>query len=167
MLRIFTATPIVLFCLWLTGCAGIPEDDAVGARPVGELRCESFFIYDLCVADLDRNGDVDYMYFDDSREIFMFEPTMRADLARVLPFHPCAIPMSDNNRRYSSQLLYSDSLSFSQRLSVKAKLAVSYRAAQPAVSACNTVEDERSPPTDTSPFGMDESWGENWDEGAS
>jgi hypothetical protein len=147
----------LLFALCLGGCAGTPELN----RPPGIQGCESFFIYVLCVSDLDENGQVDYMYFDDSRDIFMYEETMLAQLEGVLPFHDCAIPMSKSTRDYSSQLLYDEALGLAERLRLKGKLIMNYRAAQPAVDACHSASHNNSDYSDD-PFPIDE----EWDEGA-
>ncbi|EED33538.1 hypothetical protein NOR53_717 [gamma proteobacterium NOR5-3] len=147
---------LLTLALWLSACASNPDD----ARPPGKEHCESFFIYVLCISDLDADGQVDYMYFDDTREIFMYADSMLSRLKTVLPLHACAIPMSASTRDYSSQLLYSDDLSLSARLAVKAKLAVSYRAAQPAVDACNASLNPGAAPAETQqrPFDDDDDW---------
>ncbi|EAQ96945.1 hypothetical protein [Congregibacter litoralis] len=151
--RFFTA---VLFALGLSACVSTPED----SRPPGVERCESFFIYVLCISDLDADGRVDYMYFDDTREIFMYADSLLNELETVLPLHACAIPMSESTRDLSSQLLYSDDIGLSARLAVKAKLAVSYRAAQPAVDACNAAlnPSTQTPAAEERPFDDDDDW---------
>jgi hypothetical protein len=149
-------TTILLLVLWLGACASTPGN----VRPPGKEHCESFFIYVLCISDLDADGQVDYMYFDDTREIFMYADHMLSQLNDVLPLHACAIPMSDRTRDYSSQLLYGDDLGISARLVVKGKMAVSYRAAQPAVDACYTSLDPDPASTETQerPFDDDDDW---------
>jgi hypothetical protein len=147
----------LLLALSVAGCAPTPER----TPPPGTSSCESFFIYVLCIADLDADQRVDYMYFDDTREIFMYEASMAQALGSVLPFHACAIPMSRSTRDYSSQLLYDETLSIADRLRIKGQLILNYRAAQPAVDACNTnsAGDQMEAPE---PFLTDE----DWDEGA-
>jgi hypothetical protein len=147
-----------MLVLWLSACASTRDD----VRPPGKEHCESFFVYVLCISDLDADGQVDYMYFDDTREIFMYADTMLSRLNNVLPLHACAIPMSESTRDYSSQLVYSEDLSISARLAVKAKLAVSYRAAQPAVDACAAAlnPDSASEKTPERPFDDDDDWEE-------
>lgn len=102
---------------------------------------------------------VDYMYFDDTREIFMYEASMARALGPVLPFHACAVPMSRSTRDYSSQLLYDDNLSLADRLRIKGQLILNYRAAQPAVDACNT-DSTRDQDKTPEPFIVDEDWDE-------
>lgn len=149
---------ILLLVLWLGACASTPDD----VRPPGKEHCESFFIYVLCISDLDTDGQADYMYFEDTREIFMYADDMLSQLNNLLPLHACAIPMSESTREYSSQLVYSEDLSLSARLTVKARLAVNYRAAQPAVDACvaslNPEPDSQKTPE--RPFDDEDDWQE-------
>ena len=153
---------LLALALLLAGCATSPE----GQRPPGYERCESFFIYDICVSDLDEDRTADYIYFDDSREIFMYADVMKPQLESVLPFHPCAIAMSESTRDYSSQLLYSDDLSLTARLGLKGRLIKNYRKAQPAVDACNAALKSRTEQQDAErPFVDDDDWDESWEEG--
>lgn len=139
----------------IAGCTTRPRDPTL----LGRHHCESFFVYTICVADRDVDGRVDYMYFGDDRQIFMYDAGMREALMGVQPFHACAIPMSDSNRNLSSQLLYGDDLSLSARLALKGRLIRNYRAVQPAVEACNAQAQDVAP-TDNfaDPFLVDEDW---------
>ena len=153
----------LLLSVVLAGCAVTPR----GERPPGEQGCDAFFIYVLCVADLDRNGSVDYMFFDDTLEIFMYHEPMLTELRDVLPLHPCAIPMNETVRDYSSQLLYAE-LSLAQRLGVQGKLITEYRASQAAVDACYADLQNTTPQGDPAddPFLDDEDWDVDWEEGS-
>ncbi|MFK7830761.1 MAG: hypothetical protein AB8B57_13370 [Congregibacter sp.] len=152
---------LILFLLAIHGCASGPARDS----QIGTLGCESFFIYVLCIADHDKDGAVDYMYFNDTKEIFMYEQSMIVPLVGVLPFHVCAIPMSQDVRKYSSQLLYSEDLSISQVLGVKAKLLGSYRSAQPTVDACyaELKSRDRMNAPEEAPFLIEDDWEEGSD----
>jgi hypothetical protein len=141
-----------LVCL----CACAPVEQL--SAPLGFSNCERFFIYDLCLSDLDEDGDVDFMYFDDTKEIFMYAATALEEVSSVMPLHECAIPMSTDIRSQSSQLLYGDSLPLSERLAVKGRLINSYRKAQPAISACNRAQSDREAPSVDDPFLVQEDW---------
>lgn len=163
--RIILAGCILAGCL--AGCATRPQDPTL----VGRHHCESFFIYSVCVADRDENRFVDYMYFGDDLQIFMYDEAARENLVGVQPFHECAIPMSDSNRELSSKLLYGEDLGLSARLSLKGRLIRNYRAAQPAVDACNVRDDdarEAFPAAGEDPFMIDDGWDEipvdDWDD---
>lgn len=166
LFRFFSLTGLGALFL-VAGCATRPQDPTLAGRH----HCESFFIYSVCVADRDEDSSVDYMYFGDDLQIFMYDEATREELMSVQPFHACAIPMSEGNRVLSSQLLYGEELSLSERLSLKGKLIRNYRAAQPAVLACSARgEDapEPFPAADEDPFLIDEGWDEvpldDWDD---
>lgn len=148
-------TITVTSALLVTACGSIQRDG-----PAGHAQCERFFIYDLCVADVDRDGRVDYMYFDDTREIFMFAADRRTELRDVMPFHRCAIPMSASTREYSSQLLYGEELGLRERMQLKGRLISNYRASQPAVDACNREQRDTPAPGFDDPFLVQEDWDE-------
>ncbi|MEM1188257.1 MAG: hypothetical protein AAGI72_07010 [Pseudomonadota bacterium] len=141
----------------ITGCATRPDSTLVGSH-----RCESFLIYEVCVADVDENGSVDFIYFGDDLQVFMYHDAQERALRAVQPFHECAVTMSADTRDLSSELLYGEGLTLSQRLSIKGRLIGSYRAARPAVSACNSAaKSARGEAADEAPFDV----GEDWDEG--
>ncbi|MEM9316202.1 MAG: hypothetical protein AAGA95_16400 [Pseudomonadota bacterium] len=141
----------------ITGCATRPDSTLVGSH-----RCESFLIYEVCVADVDENGSVDFIYFGDDLQVFMYHDAQERALRAVQPFHECAVTMSADTRDLSSELLYGEALTLSQRLSIKGRLIGSYRAARPAVSACNSAAKKaRGEAADEDPFDV----GEDWDEG--
>ena len=158
MLRSIITVILCCYLLGLAGCVTRPGD-AIG-RAVH--RCEAFFIYEICIADYDHNGSVDYIYFGDDLQIFMFAEAMLPLLDGVQPFHACAVPMSSAVRKNSSRLLYGDELSLSERLAIKGRLIGDYRSAQPAIDACNAAREGATPsPYIEDPFIIDEDW-EDW-----
>ena len=150
------AITIAVSCLTLlAGC--VTRTDAPGGMAVH--RCEAFFIYEICIADHDHNGSVDYIYFGDDLQIFMFVEAMQPVLEEIQPFHACAVPMSAPVRENSSQLLYAQDLPLTERLAIKGRLIADYRAAQPAIEACNARrEDPRHAPRFDDPFMIDDDW---------
>ena len=128
------ACTILIIALGLAACGSAPQQRALP----GQHSCEDFLIYVICVGDIDHSGDVDYVYFGDDYQIFMYAQAMREPLNTLRqPWHECAIPMSENTREHSSRLLYGEALKLSERLAIKGKLIQSYRASQATVAACN------------------------------
>ncbi|MEE4278243.1 MAG: hypothetical protein V2I82_07260 [Halieaceae bacterium] len=153
---------IAVLCLCLGACASQPDYSGFA----GKHRCESIFIYSVCIADRDASGTVDYVYFGDDLQVFMFDPEQEAELRVRHRFHRCAVAMSDDTRELSSQLLYGEDLGLSQRLAIKGRLIRSYRAAQPAVDACQGREGSTPSGTDDveDPFVIGEDWDEDWND---
>jgi hypothetical protein len=155
----FLLAIVILFSL--AACTSGPRL----ANTAGVHRCEAFFIYEICIADRDRDHAVDFMYFGDDLQIFMYDVAQRDALEDVQPFHECAVPMSRNIRETSTELLYADDLSLTQRLALKGSLIKDYREAQPAIDACNTGRAGAAAPAEfDDPFLIDEGWDEEWDE---
>lgn len=142
----------IVIAVLCTACASTSRH----TRPPGVHSCESFFIYVLCVADADSDGTVDYMYFDDTREIFMYDGSPDNRLLSVMPLHRCAIPMDRDSRAVSSRLLYEDP-GLAERLALKGNLIRNYRSAQAAVDACYNKNRTDAP---SQPFLDDEDWDE-------
>lgn len=150
---------------WLAGCASQPDGDNL----VGRHRCENFFMYSVCIADRNEDGSVDYIYFGDDFQVFMYTSEIEAELRPIEPFHVCAVKMSDETRDLSSQLLYSEGMGLSDRLSVKGRLLSSYRNAAPAVEACNDANGRNDVPVpgidEEDPFlSDDDDWDSDWSE---
>ena len=159
------ACTILFIILGLAACVSAPQQQRV--LP-GRHSCEAFFIYIICVGDIDRSGDVDYVYFGDDYQIFMYAQAMREALnALGQPWHRCVVPMSERTREHSSRLLYGEELGLSERLAVKGKLLRSYRASQSAIEACNA--QGKNPGKTPQPNALDDSfvaeddWEENLD----
>ncbi len=106
---------------------------------------------------------MDYIYFGDDLQVFMYHDAQEGALRTVQPFHECAVTMSADTRDLSSELLYGDALTLTQRLSIKGRLISSYREARPAVNACNaSAQHARGEELAEDPFDT----GEDWDEAA-
>lgn len=150
--RVVVRVVVTVIAVLCTGCVSTSRH----ARPPGVHSCESFFIYVLCVTDANSDGSVDYMYFDDTREIFMYDGSPDNHLLSVMPLHRCAIPMDRDSQAVSSRLLYED-LGLAERLALKGNLIRNYRSAQAAVDACYNKDRTDA---QSQPFLDDEDWDE-------
>ena len=118
----------------VSGCASLERDQAVSAAGDGKTRCGSFFVYDMCLTDSKGDRRVDYMYFADTREVFMY--SHGASLPEELALHRCAMVMQEDVVVHSSSLLYGENLGLLEEMDVKRKLLVSYMAAKNNVDGC-------------------------------
>ncbi len=110
---------------------------AAARKPVYTLYCDNFFIYEMCAKDIDNNGDVDLVYFSDSKEIFLYREDVQAAVSADLSFHTCAQPMDEELAAIGSELLYiSDDMSFFERLEIKRRMLTSYARYKPQINAC-------------------------------
>lgn len=132
-LRNLLALPALV--LLASGCASTQRAQIPAEQDAAKVACGSFLIYDMCM--IDRAGDrrVDYAYFADDQQIFLYQED--EPLPAEMPVHPCAMPMTEDVVVHSSELLYSDNLTLLQEMDVKRKLLVSYMAARNGVETCN------------------------------
>ncbi|WP_101756799.1 hypothetical protein [Oceanicoccus sp. KOV_DT_Chl] len=97
----------LIFCclcaLLLSACAGTSKQPDQAAA--NTLFCDNYFAYQMCAKDLDQNGDVDVMYFKDTRQIFMTKP----DQQHLIPIgfikHPCIQVMDEELQQASNKML--------------------------------------------------------------
>ena len=118
----------------LTSCAG----NYVGKRPVNSLYCDNFMIYEMCARDTDRDGIVEYVYFDDSKEIFMYRDALPRRLPRDIGVHRCARAMDESLVATTSRMFHIDEdTSLLEKTDIRGSLMIKYIAWMPEVTACN------------------------------
>ena len=123
--------------LFLAGCANTPDSDQVRQDPTTTEYCDNYLIYEMCVRDVDHNGDVDLMYFADTREIFMLSPEYKNAEFANFTRHECLQPMDDEMRAASSQLLYiQNDTSLLKKTQLKSRLLLNYTHYLPEISRC-------------------------------
>lgn len=132
---IYSRIASLLSCaLLLASCSGT----MLGERPANSLYCDNFLIYELCARDTNRDGIVEYVYFDDSKEIFMFRDRLPRRLPADIGVHRCVRAMDDSLVATTSRLFYiDDSTSFIEKSDIRGSLMIKYIAWMPEVTACN------------------------------
>lgn len=149
----------------VSGCTSFQGEQAVNAAADGKTRCGSFFVYNMCLTDEKGDHRVDYMYFSDTREVFMYSPG--ASLPEELALHRCAMEMREEVVVYSSSLLYGENLGLLEEMDVKRKLLLSYMAAKSDVDGCYGGDSRRgkSEAGASADFvSSDFEWGDEWGE---
>lgn len=107
-------------------------------QPVSAFYCDSFLIYDMCAQDLDRDGEVELVYFADTNEVFLYRDESDAELPLQLTMHRCALPMNEEIIQSTSRLfLISDETSLLERSDIRGSLMLSYVSYLPRVAACH------------------------------
>ncbi len=156
-------TALLGLAAWLlAGCAGTPGADS--KTPVTDLYCTSYLVYSMCAHDLDSNGQVDLMYFEDSEEIFLLAEDFRDATFEQYTRHECVQPMDQSLRETSSQLLFiDDDAGMLTKTRLKSRLLMSYTRYVPRINRCmhgEDVADSHSAGSDEEAFG-DRDF-ENW-----
>jgi hypothetical protein len=120
----------------VVGCASNPPvtpPDQVGGRTI----CDTYIIMSMCVRDLVGDDTVDMVYFTDTKEIFMYQEGRRDVVAGVMPFHQCAVPLSEGMQSTTNRILNRDNLGLAEELEITRLLISNYVAAKPTIDACN------------------------------
>ena len=141
----------------LTACGGLEEKTTSNGK--GKLVCDTWFIYELCAQDYTGDGQLDLLYFDDTKEILMYRMGTRELVQEVLPLHVCARAMEQTTVDAGTKMLYAGpEISFIELLGYKRTLAADYLAAQDEVRACNKANGIDAPLGDPAEddFGNDE-----------
>ena len=117
-----------------TACASTQQAEKTAATErAGETTCDSFFVYTMCMTDRAEDGDVDYVYFADDNQIFLYQPG--EVLPGNMPVHRCARPIDGPLQGYGNALMYED-LSLLEEMDVKRKLLVAFMSAKNDVDQC-------------------------------
>ena len=137
-LQMYLRNTLSLLCatLLLVGCAGSPHT-ATSRVPQTDAFCDNYLVYDMCVRDMDGNGEVDVMYFADTQEIFMLtEEYYHRDIGEFT-LHRCVQVMDASVQKASSELLYIDQeTSTLQKAQVKSRLMLDYAKYYPRINRC-------------------------------
>lgn len=148
--------PIILLISLLPGaCSNTPATTSVGRQEVTDLYCLNYFVYQMCVRDVDDDGTADLMYFNDTKEIFMLSPEYEHASFAGLTMHRCLQTMNHDIRQASSKLLYIDKNSGAfYKARVKSQLMLAYTHYLPKINHCmNKSNIAGSTDTDDDSFG--------------
>ncbi len=128
-------TILGLLSLLLVACGNL---DTAGLRPVTSNYCDNFLIYDMCARDSNRDGVVDYVYFTDSNEIFMYREGADRRFPADLLVHECAQMMDEDLVATTSRLFYIDEeTGYLEKQDIRGSMMIKYIAYMPDVTACN------------------------------
>jgi hypothetical protein len=146
--------------LMLAGCVQTPS--IVPQQAAGKTVCDTYLIQSMCVQDLQGDGFVDLIYFTDTKEIFMYQNGKRDLVAKVMPFHRCAVPLDAGMQATTNRILNRENLSLTEELSITVELITNYLAAKPSIDACDARFEGNSDEADAPPEGFSQ-FEEDWD----
>lgn len=115
--------------------------------------CDNYFVYQMCAQDINEDGQVDYMYFNDSKEIFMQSAELAARSARTpweqlnieaaSGMHRCVQTMDNELQQAASALLTinEDTGAFT-KTKIKTRLMLSYGRYMGDINRCHYSDDD-------------------------
>lgn len=126
-------------CLLFVGCSGMSLAD----RPANDLYCDNFLVYEMCARDSNGDGVVDYTYFEESKEIFMYRDRLPRRIPAGLGVHRCVMPMEEDLVETTSRVFYIDeNSSLLDKTDIRGAMMIKYIAKLPEVTACNMRAEE-------------------------
>ena len=125
--------------LLLAGCSTA----YLANRPANDLYCDNFVLYEMCARDSNRDGIVDYTYFQESKEIFMYRDRLPRRIPVGFGVHRCAMPMEEDLIATTSRVFYiDDSSSLLEKTDIRGAMMLKYMTKLPEVTACNMRADQ-------------------------
>lgn len=135
--RLFLCATLVL----LASCQTIPR----GERPTNDLYCDNFMVYGMCARDMNGDGVVEFVYFEKSKQAFMYRPDAEKLLPKDLEMHPCATPMDEDVVKTTSRVFFvDDETTLLEKTDIRGSLMLKYMAALPEITACNLRREQSS-----------------------
>lgn len=106
--------------------------------PVSNVYCDNFLVYDMCAQDLNGDGVVEYVYFADSLEVFMYREGGIENLPAPHGIHRCAQQMDEDLVATTSRVFtVTDDTSYLEKQDIRGAMMLKYITYMPRVTACN------------------------------
>ncbi|MEE8150472.1 MAG: hypothetical protein V3T43_01980 [Nitrosomonadaceae bacterium] len=132
---LFRVPIMVVAMTVLAACASSTPSELALAN---NLYCGNFLIYNMCAQDLDEDGIVELVYFEDTKEVFLVREGADMQLPTHLSMHDCAQAMDERLINATSKMFYiTDNTSFLEITDIKTALLLSYISNLPAATDCN------------------------------
>ena len=124
----------LLSTVLLCACSSTPTQYPA----VNTLYCDRYLFYPMCALDVTDNGVTDFVYFEDSQQIFLFNQQLVNQKPDYLVLHKCAQSMDKPLINATSQLLtVSDNTNFLRRSEIKQGIFYHYMRYLPRINRCN------------------------------
>jgi hypothetical protein len=140
LLMVFIRLSIVLLSQLALAACGL---GAAGVRPTISLYCDNFLVYKMCARDMDRDGIVEFVYFEESEVVFMWREGARDDIPADMEIHQCAEAMPSELVVTTNRVFFvDDETSYLERQDIRGGMMIEYITALPRVAACNLGSDQ-------------------------
>ncbi len=128
------STSVLVLLIVLAGCQYSLE----GRGLTNNLYCDRFLIYNMCASDPNRDGVVDFVYFEDSNEVFMYTDRGLTRKPEEQGIHRCAEKMEEELVEITSRLFYvNDDTPALEKTDIRGAMTLRYLAKLPEITACN------------------------------
>ena len=130
----FKVLSVGVIALFLSAC----KFSLDGRGLTNNLYCDNFLIYDMCASDPNRDGVVDFVYFEDTSAVFMYAENGLSQKPDQQPMHRCAEQMEPELVKITSRLFYVDeTTAVLEKSDIRGAMTLRYLAKLPEITACN------------------------------
>jgi hypothetical protein len=92
----------------------------------------------MCAQDLNGDGVVEYVYFEDTKNVFMYREGTDVDIPTDLSLHPCAQLMDEELIATTSRVFYmNEETTYLERQDIRGAMMLKYVSYMPRVVTCN------------------------------
>jgi len=127
---------LVLLLLMVNGCA--TKTVKIDLSTNTKEYCDRYFVYQMCTKDFTGDGVVDAMYFEDTKDIFMYREEYKKLIEQYHHFHVCAQIMDEKLTKAGSELLtINENTSLLKRSELKSSIFVNYMRYASDINKCN------------------------------
>ncbi len=139
----FTVFQKSLFFILLAGMLSSCRYSSDGRGLTNNLYCDNFLLYKMCASDPNRDGLVDFVYFEDTDAVFMYTDSGLVHKPDDQPMHRCAEKMEDDLAEVTSRLFYVDETTpMLEKTDIRGAMTIRYLAKLPEITACNMRADQ-------------------------
>ena len=132
---ILRVTSLLGLILSLVGCNSIR---LVSTTPTNNVYCDNFLIYEMCAEDLDNDGIVEYVYFADTVEVFLYRQGARDSIPDRLHMHRCIRVMDEGLVETTNRVFeVTNDTSYLEKQDIRGAMMIKYFAHLPEITACN------------------------------
>lgn len=133
----------LLFSVLLAGTISSCQFSLDGRGLTNNLYCDNFLLYKMCASDPNRDGVVDFVYFEETDAVFMYTDSGIAHKPNEQPMHRCAEKMEEDLVEVTSRLFYVDETTpMLEKTDIRGAMTIRYLAKLPEITACNMRADQ-------------------------
>ena len=121
--------------LVLIDCSSLRVASTASAN---NLYCDNFLIYQMCAEDLNNDGIVEYTYFADTLEVFLYRKGTKQSIPDRLSMHRCIRVMDEPLVATTNRVFeVTDDTSYLEKQDIRGAMMIKYFAHLPEITACN------------------------------
>ena len=129
---------VIFFLGMIISVAACNSVRIVSTIPTNNVYCDNFLIYEMCAEDLDNDGIVEYVYFADTVEVFLYRQGARDSIPDRLHMHRCIRVMDEGLVETTNRVFeVTNDTTYLEKQDIRGAMMIKYFAYLPEITACN------------------------------